>query len=88
MEVPLGPEFARWIEELVQSGRYASAGEVVEAALGALRDSMETAAAEIADFNEELERRLASLDRGESMDPAVVRAELQRKSAERRRKTA
>ncbi len=38
---------------------------------------------ELAKFNEELGRRLASLDRGESVAPATARARLQRKSRER-----
>ena len=43
---------------------------------------------ELAAFNEELGRRLASLDRGESVDPATARARLQRKSQDRRQRRA
>jgi len=39
-------------------------------------------------FNQELDDTIPSLDRGERVDPSDVRAELQRMSAERRRKTA
>jgi hypothetical protein len=39
----------------------------------------------LAQFNEELGRRLATLDRGEAVDPAAARARLQRKSGERRK---
>jgi antitoxin ParD1/3/4 len=61
---------------------------VIETALHALRDSEQSRSAEVAEFTQELDRRLASLDRGEWEDPEAVRAELQRKSAERRRKLA
>jgi hypothetical protein len=42
----------------------------------------------MAEFNEELGRRLASLDRGESVAPSEVRSHLRRKSAEQRKKRA
>jgi hypothetical protein len=45
-------------------------------------------AAQLAEFNRELGRRLASLDRGESVDPVRARARLQRKSEERRKQRA
>ncbi len=38
-----------------------------------------------AEFNGELGRRLASLDRGETVQPANARARLQKKSDERRK---
>jgi hypothetical protein len=40
---------------------------------------------QVAEFNDELARRLDSLDRGAYVDPAGARARLQRKSAERRK---
>jgi Arc/MetJ-type ribon-helix-helix transcriptional regulator len=88
MEVTLNSELMRWIEELMSSGRYVSADQVIETALYAMRDTATTEADEIAQFSAELDRRLASLDRGESFDPEIVRADLARRSAERRRKTA
>ncbi len=42
-------------------------------------------AAQLAEFNGELGRRLASLDRDETVDPAEARARLQRKSIEHRK---
>jgi hypothetical protein len=39
---------------------------------------------ELATFNEELGRGLASVDRGESVNPPEVRSRLKRKSQERR----
>jgi hypothetical protein len=43
---------------------------------------------ELARFNKELGRRLASLDRGESVDPATARARLRQKSRNRRQRRA
>jgi hypothetical protein len=45
-------------------------------------------AAQLAEFNGELGRRLAALDRGEIVDPAEARARLQRKSEQRRKRSA
>jgi hypothetical protein len=41
-------------------------------------------AARLAEFNEELGKRLAALDRGEAVKPADFRARLQARSEERR----
>lgn len=49
---------------------------------GATRD------ARIAAFNQELEHRLAALDREETVDPAEVRQRLEQKSRERKRRNA
>ncbi len=87
MEISLSPELERWIREMLESGRYSCANEIVEEAIRALRRES-APSVDLTGFNEELERRLSALDRGEWDDPAVVRAELERKSAERRRKTA
>ena len=44
--------------------------------------------AQLAEFNGELGRRPASLDRGETVDPTEARARLRRKSADRRKSLA
>ena len=49
-------------------------------------DKLDTArAAQLAEFNGELGRRLAALDQGEVVGPAQVRVMLQRKSEQRRK---
>ena len=85
MNVSLTPELEKFVTAKVQSGRYTSASEVVREALRLLEGHDEARAAELAEFNRELGRRLAALDRGEHLDPATVRARLQRKSGERRK---
>jgi antitoxin ParD1/3/4 len=85
MNVSLTPELEKFVSAKVGSGRYNSASEVVREALRLLEEHDSARAAQLAEFNEELGRRLASLDRGETVDPAEARARLQRKSAARRK---
>jgi antitoxin ParD1/3/4 len=88
MNVSLTPELEKFVSAKVGSGRYNSASEVVREALRLLEEYDSARAAQLAEFNGELSRRLASLDRGETVDPAQTRARLQRKSNERRKPRA
>jgi antitoxin ParD1/3/4 len=88
MNVSLTPELERFVQTRVESGRYNSASEVVREALRLLEDHEQARATQLAEFNRELGRRLASLDRGERVDPAKVRSRLQRKSEEQRKRHA
>jgi antitoxin ParD1/3/4 len=88
MNVSLTPELERFVQAKVDSGRYNSASEVVREALRLLEDHEQAHAAQLAEFNQELGRRLASLDRGEKADPAEVRSRLQSKSDKRRKQRA
>ena len=88
MNVSLTPELEAFVSAKVQSGRYNSASEVVREALRLLEEHDSARAAQLAEFNRELGRRLATLDRGEAVDPAAVRARLRRKSAQRRKPPA
>jgi antitoxin ParD1/3/4 len=84
MNVSLTPELEKFVSAKVGSGRYNSASEVVREALRLLEEHDSARAAQLTEFNEKLGRRLASLDRGDTVDPAEARARLQRKSVERR----
>ncbi len=88
MNVSLTPELEQFVQTKVESGRYNSASEVIREALRLLEDHERVRAAQLAEFNQELGRRLASLDRGERADPGEVRGRLQRKSEERRKRRA
>jgi antitoxin ParD1/3/4 len=85
MNVSLTPELEEFVSAKVQSGRYNSASEVVREALRLLEEHDQSRAAHLADFNGELGKRLAALDRGEIIKPAEARARLQAKSKERRK---
>jgi antitoxin ParD1/3/4 len=84
MNVSLSPELEAFVVAKVKSKRYTSASEVVREALRLLEEHERIRAAQLAEFQTELDRRLAALDRGEAVDPAAVRAELQAQSRRRR----
>jgi antitoxin ParD1/3/4 len=88
MNVSLTPELEKFVSGKVQSGRYNSASEVVREALRLLEEHDSTRAAQLQEFNAELGRRLAALDRGEVGDAAEARSRLQRKSKQRRKRRA
>jgi antitoxin ParD1/3/4 len=85
MNVSLTPELEKFVSAKVESGRYNSASEVVREALRLLEEHDSARAAQLAEFNVELGRRLAAVDRGEVVDPAAARTRLQRKSEQRRK---
>ena len=88
MNVSLTPELEKFVSAKVESGRYNSASEVVREALRLLEEHDSARAAQLVEFNNELGRGLAALDPGEVVDPAEVRARLQRKSEQRRKSPA
>ena len=85
MNVSLTPELEKFVSTKVESGRYNSASEVVREALRLLEEHDSARAAQLAEFNQELGRRLAALDRGEVVEPTAARARLQRRSEQRRK---
>ena len=85
MNVSLTPELEQFVSGKVQSGRYNSASEVVREALRLLEDHDGARAARLTKFNGEIGRRLAALDRGETVKPDEARARLQAKSGQRRK---
>ena len=88
MNVSLTPELEQFVQGKVESGRYNSASEVVREALRLLEDHEQARAAQRAEFNQELARRLAALDRGEVVDASQVRDRLTRKTDSQRKRRA
>jgi antitoxin ParD1/3/4 len=91
MNVSLTPELEKFVQEKVASGRYTSASEVVREALRLLErkeQRLEEREQALRAFGAELDRRIAELDRGEGIPAEEVFAEIERLSAERRRKSA
>jgi antitoxin ParD1/3/4 len=84
MNVSLTPELERFVQEKVHSGRYTSASEVVREALRLLEEHEQVRMAQLAKFREEIDQRLASLERGEGLDGATVLAQLRHRSHARR----
>jgi antitoxin ParD1/3/4 len=88
MNVSLTAELEKFVSAKVDSGRYNSASEVVREALRLLEEHDEARAAQMGSFNQELGRRLGTLDRGQRISPAEARARLKRKSEQRRKTKA
>ena len=88
MNVSLTPELEQFIDVKVGSGRYSSASEVVREALRLLEERDQHRTAQLTSFNKELTRRLASLDRGEHVEPAAARRRIEAKSKARRKASA
>jgi antitoxin ParD1/3/4 len=88
MNVSLTPELEDFIQAKVKSGRYNSASEVIREALRLLDDQDKTRAAQLEEFRAEVDRRLASLDRGEGIPAKKAFARLREKSERRRQKRA
>jgi len=88
MNVSLTPELEKFVSAKVETGRYNSASEVVREALRLLEERDQVRSAQLKEFDQDLGRRLDSLDRGQHVDPAETRARLQRKSEQRRKSKA
>lgn len=86
MNVSLTPELENFVNAKVGSGRYNSASEVVREALRLLEEHDSARVGRLAEFNQELGRRLAVADRGDTVAPSEIRARLRRKSAEGRKR--
>ncbi|MGC8541851.1 MAG: type II toxin-antitoxin system ParD family antitoxin [Phycisphaerae bacterium] len=86
MNVSLTSELERLVQARVESGRYNSASEVVREALRLLEDHDRARSAQLQEFNEQLQRCLTSLDRGEHADPVIVRRNLKKKSDQLRKR--
>ena len=85
MNVSLTPELESFVAKKVESGRYSSASEVVREALRLLADQEALRATRLADFQVELDRRLAEADRKAFVSPTVVRDELRSRSRARKK---
>ena len=88
MNVSLTPELDEFVARKVESGRYTSASEVIREALRLLEEHDRARSAQLAAFNREVGARLASLDRGEYVEPGTARKRIEQKSRERRRLSA
>ena len=88
MNVSLTTELEKFVSAKVESGRYNSASEVVREALRLLEEHDQARSVQLAEFNQELGRRLDTLDRGQHVSSAVARARLKRKSEQHRKAKA
>jgi antitoxin ParD1/3/4 len=85
MEISLSPELEKYLQSKVETGRYASASEVIREALSLLERKEEQ---DLASFHAELDRRIASLDRGEGIDGEKFFASLKERTKALQKKSA
>lgn len=85
MNVSLTPELESFVNKKVESGRYSSASEVIREALRLLEEQEALRATRLAEFQAELDRRLAEADRGVFVSPAALRQELRARSRTRKK---
>jgi antitoxin ParD1/3/4 len=85
MNVSLTNELEKFVSAKVESGRYNSASEVVREALRLLEEHDQARAAQLNAFNQELGRRLETLDKGQHVSPEQTKARLRQKSELRRK---
>jgi antitoxin ParD1/3/4 len=88
MNVSLTKELEEFINRKVESGRYTSASEVVREALRLLEQHETSREEQLQRFNAELDRRIASLDRGEYITEEESRRRIAALSRDRRKRTA
>ncbi len=88
MNVSLTAELEKFVNAKVESGRYNSASEVVREALRLLEEHDQARVRQLAEFNQELGRRMEALDRGQHISPSNARARLKHKSEQRRKDKA
>ena len=88
MNVSLTPELEEFVHNRVQSGRYTSASEVVREALRALEEREQLRTVQLAEFNRELERRIAAMDRGEGISGEEARGWIDEYIAKRKKQRA
>ena len=88
MNVSLTAELERWVQDRVATGRYTSASEVVREALRIMQDKEQGLREWLVDTRAKVQAGLDELDRGEGIPGDHARAELARRSAERRKQRA
>jgi antitoxin ParD1/3/4 len=85
VNVSLTAELEKFVSAKVDSGRYNSASEVVREALRLLEEHDAARNGKLAAFNQELDRRIDSFNRGIHLSPCEVRGRLKQKSDQRRK---
>lgn len=82
MEIRLSPELAAVVERDVAAGRFASVDEYIAEAIELLHEREPWRDESLEELNALLEESIAQAERGEVMDEAQVRLEMQKMKAE------
>jgi len=78
MNISLTPELERLVSEKVQTGRYASASEVIREGLRLLEEQDQLKQRRLAEVRQKIDRGLEQLDRGMGFPGDEARARLRR----------
>lgn len=78
MNISLTPELERLVTEKVQTGRYASASEVVREGLRLLEEQKQLKLERLAAVRQKIDRGLEPLDKGQGISQLEARARLRR----------
>lgn len=84
MNVSLTPELEQFIHSQVESGKYASANEVIRAGLGLLAEREHIYKGRFEELQREIMLGVEASDRGEVVDGETVFRELQQKLQQHR----
>ncbi|MDS1347687.1 type II toxin-antitoxin system ParD family antitoxin [Planktothrix agardhii] len=77
MQIPLTKHLTEFIQDKVNSGRYASVSDVIGEALMLLDQRDRIREAKLAELKAKIQEGIAELDRGEGLDGEEVFAELE-----------
>ena len=83
MEISINDQNQEWLKEKVESGKYASADEVLEKAREALDEREQALAEELADLREKVRIGTEQADAGQLTPASEVFDRLLRRNAER-----
>jgi antitoxin ParD1/3/4 len=88
--ISLTPELDGWVDDLVASGEYGSASEVVREALRGLKERRERRTAELEAIRATIREGVAQLDRGEVAEGTIdeIAARALKKAKERVRQAS
>ena len=81
VNISLTPELNAFVEGKVAAGQYGSVSDVVGEALRLWEKHEQERARELTRFQQEMQRRMASLDRGEGLTPEELQAHFRKKAA-------
>ena len=86
MPISLTPALAKFVDDLVKSGRYASPDDAVNAAVARLQTETELTPDDITDLREHLDPALAEADAGQFSDFTAEDVIAERRAARNARK--
>jgi antitoxin ParD1/3/4 len=88
VDITLTPQLKKYVQTKIKTGGYTSASEVVREALRTLEQKEQERENALEDFHSEQNRRIASLDGGESLEGEKAFVSLGKRSRPAHKKSA